>query len=238
MLLESLSKRVIAFHPVLSKVLGGIEETLFFQQINFWSDKGEKGNGIVYKTAKEIEDETGLTPRVQARVKKNLVKLGVLRTWVEQVRGVPTCHYQIDYDRLQKRVLHFYKLSKTSISESTYREKKAFPSKQGNAPFSGDRGTGGKTYKTPQTERVIRHFAEKCLKTLGINVSFTVKDHRLVIHALSHRKDGGRLSEEQLYDLVDEWFKMDKPDEHVIQLSRALSTNQINGYKVRNNVRA
>jgi len=47
-------------------------------------------------------------------------------------------------------------------------------------------------------------------------------------------EDSG-LTEDQIKDLIEEWFGLyNKPDEMFVELTAALSTKNINGYKVRN----
>lgn len=45
-------ERPIAFYPQLSRVLGGIDEAIFVQQLYYWSDKGRDKEGWIYKTKK------------------------------------------------------------------------------------------------------------------------------------------------------------------------------------------
>lgn len=90
-----LSDRPIAFHPSLARLLGGINEALFFQQIAYWSGKGSDPDWI-YKTQVELEDETCLSRYQQEQARKQLKKLGVLS---DQRRGVPAqLYYRINWD--------------------------------------------------------------------------------------------------------------------------------------------
>ena len=57
-----LSDRPIAFHPELARAFGGINEALFFQQIAYWSDKGDDPEWI-YKRRVELEHERGKPAR-------------------------------------------------------------------------------------------------------------------------------------------------------------------------------
>ena len=89
-----LSDRPIAFHPMLARVLGGINEALLFQQLAYWSDKGQDPEWI-YKTQKELEAETTLTRTQQENARKTLRRLGVVQ---EQKRGLPAkLYYRVDW---------------------------------------------------------------------------------------------------------------------------------------------
>lgn len=84
-----LSDRIIAFHPALARVFGGINEALLFQQLAYWSGKGSDPEWI-YKTQKDIEAETTLTRTQQENARAKLRRLGV----VEEVKkSVPAKLY-------------------------------------------------------------------------------------------------------------------------------------------------
>lgn len=90
-----LSDRPIAFHPMLARVFGGINEALLFQQIAYWSDKGADPEWI-YKTQKDIEEETTLTRTQQENARRKLRGLGVIE---ERKRGVPAkLYYRVIWD--------------------------------------------------------------------------------------------------------------------------------------------
>lgn len=93
--------RPIAFLPELARTLGGVEEALYYQQLHFWSDKGLREDGFIYKTLKQLELETTLSRRQQDRIREKLVKMG----WLEVKKthapnGSPTLHYRclVDID--------------------------------------------------------------------------------------------------------------------------------------------
>lgn len=75
-LTDILSDRVIAFHPRLARVLGGIPEAIFLQQLMFWSR--QSSDGWVNRTQEQLEDETTLSSDVQQRVRESLVARGVI----------------------------------------------------------------------------------------------------------------------------------------------------------------
>lgn len=69
--------RPIAFNPGLVPILGSVNSVLFFGQIYFWMSHTNNPLGV-YKSADEIESETGLSYREQATARAKLVELGVL----------------------------------------------------------------------------------------------------------------------------------------------------------------
>jgi hypothetical protein len=68
----------VAFYPGLVKRLGSVNAVLFFCQIFFHTGKESNPELGIYKTAKEIEEETGLTYDEQKTARKNLRDRGLL----------------------------------------------------------------------------------------------------------------------------------------------------------------
>lgn len=92
-----LSDRPIAFHPMLARIFGGINEALLFQQLAYWSDKGSDPEWI-YKTQKDIQDEITLTRTQQENARRKLRSLGVIE---EAKRGVPAkLYFRVIWDRV------------------------------------------------------------------------------------------------------------------------------------------
>ena len=78
---------------------GGIKEALFFKNMVFWADKGADMDGWIYKSHKQIEEETYLTRREQGLIRKRLVKLGVIEETLKQVDGkAPTIHFKLNQE--------------------------------------------------------------------------------------------------------------------------------------------
>jgi hypothetical protein len=66
-----------------------VHEALFFQQLAYWSGKG-KEPGWIYKTAKEMQEETTLNRYQQDKARAQLKALGVIQ---EERRGLPARLY-------------------------------------------------------------------------------------------------------------------------------------------------
>lgn len=87
-------KKPIAFYPDLAIALGGISEAIYYQQLYFWGDKGKRSDGFIYKSKKEIQDETTLTRDQQDRIREKLVKGGWLEVKNLKANNAPTLHYK------------------------------------------------------------------------------------------------------------------------------------------------
>lgn len=69
--------RPIAYYPKLTKPLGGVNAAILFGHFFYWNDKTQYELGI-YRTAEEIEIETGLSVQEQRTARAKLRERGVL----------------------------------------------------------------------------------------------------------------------------------------------------------------
>ena len=69
--------RPIAYYPKLAKPLGGVNASILFSHFFYWHDKTQHELGI-YRTAEEIEIETGLSVQEQRTARAKLRERGVL----------------------------------------------------------------------------------------------------------------------------------------------------------------
>lgn len=87
-------QRIVAFYPELAMELRDVCAAILYQQLYYWSDKGTREDGFIYKTKEEIQEETALTRDQQDRARKKLEKLGWLETKLMKANGAPTLHYR------------------------------------------------------------------------------------------------------------------------------------------------
>lgn len=86
----------VAYYPGLVKYLGSVNAVLFFCQILHHKGKELFPDLGVYKTAQEIEEETGLTSDEQRTARRKLRELGVL---IETERRIEhRIYYRLDLD--------------------------------------------------------------------------------------------------------------------------------------------
>ncbi len=94
--------RPIAYYPEFAKALKSVNATIFLCQLLYWKGKGKKKNGWIYKSRKEMEEETALSRREQDTARRILKTAGILK---EKLAGVPaTVHYKINTDKLNEIV--------------------------------------------------------------------------------------------------------------------------------------
>jgi len=90
--------RVVAYYPNLKKVTGSTTATILLCQLLYWSDKTK--DGWIWKTAEEIEEETGLTLYEQQTAKRRLVKLGLIKKEFKRLHH--TSRYKVNTEKLNK----------------------------------------------------------------------------------------------------------------------------------------
>ena len=110
--------RPIAFHPGLVPILGSVNAVLFFGQIFYWQDKAASDFGV-YKTAEEIQQETGLTYREQANAREKLRACGVLIETEKRLEH--RIYFRIDFDVLDELLANCEKRNPRN-DKSAFRE--------------------------------------------------------------------------------------------------------------------
>jgi hypothetical protein len=121
-----MKERPIAFYAEIARELGSISSAIFYQQIRYWSDKGNREDGWIYKTAGDIERETTLTEKQQRLCKEKLIEKGWIETQKIMFRGSMVWHYRLLVDFTfsmvptgQKPVADVQKASSTSVQKAS-----------------------------------------------------------------------------------------------------------------------
>lgn len=68
----------VAYYPSLARALGGVKQAVLLCQLIYWTGRGSKQDGWVYKTQEELLNETGLSFDEQRTARKSLIKAKVL----------------------------------------------------------------------------------------------------------------------------------------------------------------
>jgi hypothetical protein len=148
-LLLLIGDRVIAYHPILAKVVGGVEVAVFLSQLIYWHGKGKDPDGWIYKTQAEFEEETGLTRRNQETARTKLKDLGVLE---EARRGVPAkMHYRLDLDKLAELVNNEATTPQTRLAEPANLDCTNPPNKNGGTEQSSLAEPANLFHRLPET---------------------------------------------------------------------------------------
>lgn len=66
--------RPISYYPGLRQITGSTTATIFLCQLFYWTGKEQSGDGWIYKTSEELEEETGLSYDEQKTARAKLVE--------------------------------------------------------------------------------------------------------------------------------------------------------------------
>ena len=92
---------VVAYYPKIARAIKSVKACIFLCQLLYWQGKGKKGDWI-YKSRKDMLEETGLSRIEQENARKALKKLGIIK---EKLEGVPpTVHYKINFSKLNETI--------------------------------------------------------------------------------------------------------------------------------------
>lgn len=93
------NEKPVLFNPGLGRISGSSIAGLFMSQILYWQERGWNKEWI-YKTIKEIEQETCLSRSEQDRAIKKWKGLGILEV---ENRGIPQRrHFRVNIEKLEQ----------------------------------------------------------------------------------------------------------------------------------------
>lgn len=94
--------RPIAYYPKLAKPLGGVNASILFSHFFYWHDKTQHELGI-YRTAEEIELETGLSVQEQRTARAKLKARGILIETEKRIEH--RIYYKLDLNAFDELML-------------------------------------------------------------------------------------------------------------------------------------
>ena len=114
--MDLLGTKPISFNPDLARVLGSAKAGLLLSQLLYWHEKGNDPEWI-YKTIKEMEEETALSEDEQNTAIKICEKFEVLE---KKVKGIPAKrHFRIDIDKIIDLLKSSSLKNKGQVSQKT-----------------------------------------------------------------------------------------------------------------------
>lgn len=255
--------RPIAFNRDFVRLGLKVNGALFLSQCIYWSKRTKDPQGWFYKTVCDWEEETGLTEHEQKTVKNVLLELGIVDI---EKRGIPARNFfKVNESVLLNCLVQSGGNHRTgevekplhSITESTQRVPLKILKKESSSYLPditidedidmetgeprrgsfGKRSDGKKDYKYETkygdaVKRIVLGFQKLCERDLGTRPLINASWYKQVNRALST----GGLTESQIKKLLSEWLMTGLPEGQLMSLTRALSDNQINAFKVRHDV--
>ena len=113
--------RPMAYYPKLRKVTGSTTATIMLCNLIYWRGKESGPDGWLYKTAEEIEDETGLSYREQQSARKQLVKQELVEERYQRLDH--KMYFRVNLQVLDTKWSHcFSRNDRSSVRETTDRQ--------------------------------------------------------------------------------------------------------------------
>ena len=131
--------RPIAYHPRLAKPLGSVNAAILFGQLVYWHDKTNNPLGV-YKTALEIEEETGLSVKEQETARKKLKERGILIETLKRLEH--RLFFRIDFDAYDAYMDEYISENPCCITVSPHSQK----GDSGSANYTLDETQKGDSY--------------------------------------------------------------------------------------------
>lgn len=125
--------RPIAYYPALTEITGGVKETILLCQLIYWTGKQHDSEGWIYKTQKEILEETGLSRKEQETARRHLRDKGFVE---EKFTGVPRkLYFRVNLDAINEawENLHNVRIGHSIMPDSDIQE--CTNRASNNAPF-------------------------------------------------------------------------------------------------------
>jgi hypothetical protein len=105
---------ILVIPKIYLALTNDLKAALVLSQCIFWSDKGGRPDGYIYKTHQEWETETSLTRREFDTARKLLQDLGLVEFEVKRANGHGTLHFRVVVDKLMMELRNIELLSNGS----------------------------------------------------------------------------------------------------------------------------
>ena len=135
--------KAVAYFPRLAKPLGSVNASILFGHFFYWSDKGSSELGI-YRTAEEIEAETGLTRDEQRTARAKLRERGVLIETEKRIEH--RIYYKLDLSAFDELMKNFQACANPQSAKSTIPNPEVGNSQSGSGDFPIDEVGNSQSY--------------------------------------------------------------------------------------------
>ena len=121
---------VLVVPKVFLDLMGELQTATFLAQLVYWSGKGHRKDGYIYKTVAEWQSELYMSEYAVRKAKATLEEMNIITTKVVKANGNPTVHYKVNVETLVEMILqkqnsvtldkeNGYCVSEVSITEHT-----------------------------------------------------------------------------------------------------------------------
>lgn len=100
-------EQVVVVPRLFIEYTGSLTTAAFLARLLYWSDKGKRSDGYIWKSNREWQEETGLTGYAIRKASTDLVALGLIEVELMQAQGAPTLHYRLDQRALVDALVEY-----------------------------------------------------------------------------------------------------------------------------------
>lgn len=154
-IINILADKPVAYHPDLARIFGGVKSAVLLCQLLYWTGKGAREDGFIWKTQVDITQETGLSRSEQETARHHLLEAGVLE---EKLAGIPAkLHYRLDIGKLQERVQEYYERDHRELAgeEAETLQTRAQKSNEQDCGKVADKNEGNQQASMQETSKQV-----------------------------------------------------------------------------------
>ena len=111
-------ENILAVPKDIVRFAGDPATGMFLSQLIYWSDRGARKDGYIFKTYKEWEEELGIKRYYARKAKNNLEEMGIIETKVKKANGNPTVHYKLIKEEFVKQFIKFIENQEDKLNDS------------------------------------------------------------------------------------------------------------------------
>jgi hypothetical protein len=100
--------KIVAVPSELIHFIGDAGKAVLLSQLIYWSDKGGRKDGFVFKTYDEIYAETGIKEKTCSRYYKEFKEKGFFDWKIKKANAFPTVHFKLDMVKLTGLIQTFW----------------------------------------------------------------------------------------------------------------------------------
>jgi len=110
---------MITVPQIILKFCGDLESSVFLSQLIYWCDKGKSPDGFIFKSAKELYEETGLSEYKIKKCANKFISMGVIEAKKAMANGSNTWHYKLKRGTFLDMLIKFLKKEPKIIKKPT-----------------------------------------------------------------------------------------------------------------------
>jgi len=210
-------KNVLAVPREFIKLTGDLPSGVFLAQLVYWSDKGSRNDGFIYKTSKEWQEEIFLTDYSLRKSRNILESLGILETKTKKANGNPTVHYKLNREAFINRLFEIQQKENENTTEGNYKFNESLTEttpQTTNTHYHKHKGTASVDARTSDIKEYVKRSASTIAYYFNAYTKLKGKVHpklkkeqiERVSEVISDFMSGFSVDEGNLESMIDKHF--------------------------------